>query len=347
MKNIQTKVNKCKNCGGNLVFSPSLQMLYCDLCKSTEPVPSVAFNFKHDFTVLDNKKYTKNVSGVIRCQNCGSSVEVNGNNLAVTCPYCDTSLVVNTADETFKPDFIIPFKFDKQEASQRFKNAVKRKAFLPNAFKKKPEIDKIEAFYFPAFSFDEETVTKYDGRLASDQTHTSSNGQTYTTTTYKNISGTKKLSHKNVFVETSSQLNQVDLDYILPYRTSEILAYDEKFVAGYSLEKLSSTLDECKKLADTIINQSIRQQILREYSYDRVVSFNMDTQRSQIKYAYGALPVYRLTTSYKDKNYNIFLNGQTGKVGAGLPKSKVKIAFLVVSIILIIASICLLCAYLD
>lgn len=343
MSKIEAKFKKCKNCGGNLVFSPSLQALYCDSCQSQERIDTEPLTKKHDYNVLDTKKYVTDGKGHIKCQNCGSSVETSGNDLAVKCPYCDTPLVVQTDNSSFSPDFIIPFKFDKQEAGEMFRNGVKKKFFLPNKFKKKPPIDKIESFYFPAFSFDEDTFTKYSGKLANDRTERTADGKVVTKTTYKTISGTKQLNHENVFVETSSYLTQEDLEYILPYGTRQLYKYDGRFVMGYSMEKLSSSLDECKKTADLMIDASIRNSILSGYSYDRVVFLNTSTQRSNIKYAYGALPVYRLTYTYKNKEYKTLLNGQTGKVGGGLPKSKIKIALTVLLVLLIVIGVPLLC----
>lgn len=337
MDKIQSKTNKCVNCGGNLEFSPSLQMLCCASCKSTIEIDKQQLVQKHDYDESYNSKYDKNFKGYLKCDNCGATVESDGNNVAIVCPYCQTSLVVDMNGQTFKPDFIIPFKLDKEKASLYFQNGVKKKAFLPNAFKKKPEIDKIEAFYFPVFSFDENTYTEYEGKLEIDQTHRTPDGHTHTTTSYRRIGGIKQLEHKNVFVETSSQFNQAELNCILPYNTNELCVYDEKFLMGYSMEKLSTSLTDCKKIADRIVDGRIKHSILSGYSYDRVAYLELNTTRSEQKFAYGALPVYKLTTSYKDKNYSILLNGQTGKIGSGLPKSKVKMTFFVLSIILFFA----------
>lgn len=343
MNKIEANLKKCKNCGGNLAFSPSLQSLYCESCETTEKIDTELLTTKHEYNDMDNQKYVTGGKGYIKCENCGSSVETNGNDLAVKCPYCSTPLVVQSQTSSFSPDFIIPFKFDKNQAGEMFRNGVKKKFFLPNAFKKKPPIDKIESFYFPAFSFDEDTFTNYSGKLASDRTERTADGKVVTTTTYRTISGTKTMNHENVFVETSSNLTQEELNFILPYGTRQLYKYDDRFVMGYSMEKISTSLEECKNSADKIVDQEIRNSILSGYSYDRVVFLNTSTQRSNIKYAYGALPVYRLTYKYKNKEYKTLLNGQTGKVGGGLPKSKVKITLTVLLILLLIIGIPLLC----
>ena len=46
------------------------------------------------------------------------------------------------------------------------------------------------------------------------------------------------------------------------------------------------------------------------------------------------LPMYRINFNYKNKKYSNIINGQTGKVGGNIPKSKFKIALIVIGIIL-------------
>lgn len=342
MTKIQANSSKCVNCGGNLVFSPSLQSLYCLSCGSTDNIDVKIFDNKRDYSDSSSSVYVHGKKGYIKCPNCGSSVETDGNDLSVRCNYCETPLALDTEGLLSAPDFIIPFKLDKEQVAEKFISGVKKKFFLPNKFKKKPPLESIEGFYFPAFCFDEKTFTTYRGKLGKNHTRRNAEGHFETYTTYKSISGTKSLSHRNVFIETSSDLTQSELAYILPYDTRHLYCYDEKFVMGFSLEKIASTLKECKESADITIDGIIRTTILSEYSYDSVVSFSADTTRSDVKFAYGALPVYKVSYTYKNKKYNTLINGQTGEIGGGLPKSVAKITLLVIFLLLIFIGLPLL-----
>ncbi len=347
MTNILAKSEnkKCKNCGGNLVFSPSFQCLKCENCGSTQSVNKDDNIALHPYSAgLSTSSSQKAM--IFNCQNCGASVS-GSNQISKSCSYCGSPYVANfDSISGIKPDYVIPFKFDKERAGQMFVNGVKRKMFLPNKFKKKPSADKIDAFYIPVFNFNEKTSSVYKGVLS--QTHTTGSGEnvrTYTTT--QNISGTKEMSHKDVVVESSSLINQLDLDGILPYNMSEKVKFDQDFIRGYSLEYYTDSLETCKKLADTIIDQKIRTSILSKYSYDTVNYLNISTTRTEEKYSHGVLPVYKFSYKYKNKDYVTLVNGQTGKVGSGLPKSGVKIAMLVISILLVIAGFVALFLYLD
>ena len=85
--------------------------------------------------------------------------------------------------------------------------------------------------------------------------------------------------------------------------------------------------------------ENIKREILSRYHYDRVVSFDMSTAYTNQKYMYYLVPVYKCDYKFKEKTYTTFMNGQTGKVGGGVPRSGVKIFFFVLMWVLIIAGI--------
>ncbi len=47
-KKEEKKIKKCKNCGGNLVFSPSLQALFCTHCESSQEIKKEIKTSYHD-----------------------------------------------------------------------------------------------------------------------------------------------------------------------------------------------------------------------------------------------------------------------------------------------------------
>lgn len=339
---IKGENKKCENCGGNLVFSPSFQSLKCNNCGSTEPIEKNS-NIEYHQYVENTKSKSNKIKGNITCKNCGATINLH-NQTSKKCPYCNSPYILQLND-SLKPDFVIPFKFDKNRAITIFTKAVKKKFFVPNKFKKKPNAEKIEAFYIPAFSFNQNTTSIYNGKISN--THTTRSGDTIRTyTTSKHISGTKVLEHRNVMVESSSLLNQIELDGILPYDMRQRVKFNEDFIRGYSLEYYVDSINQSKKLADDIIDIIIRQSILQGYSFDHVDYLNVNTSRSNEEYSYGVLPVYKFSYTYGKKNYNTLVNGQTGRLGTGLPISKAKVTCLVLTFLSVLATIICLAVFL-
>ncbi len=335
-KTIKSNQNKCATCGGILKFSPKDRALKCESCGGIEKIDIKKEFDKHYFDedVKKSKEYNefKKTNKVFKCSSCGSNVILNSLEISKLCPYCSSPCVIDPKEDIgLKPDGIIPFKFGRKEASELYKKGIKKKWFLPNKFKKKPPIDEMKGVYVPSFSFDANASTTYYGKLGD--TKTDSKGRTHTT--YRTISGKFNSQHHDVLVESSSKINQKTFNSINPYNMKEVVSFNSNFILGYSLEHYNQNLAECKIIADEIMKNKIKTLILSNYNYDVVAEFSQNTIFSEEKFAYFILPIYQVNYKYKDKNYTTFMNGQTGKVGSGYPKSAVKITFFILFIFLI------------
>lgn len=332
---------KCAGCSGDLSFDPSTQHLICTNCKSEKDFEKIHSLDKSDYIInadnLNNEKKSTN------CVNCGAKLEINEREITKQCPYCNNNFVLELDEISgLKPDLIIPFQFDKNTAIEKYKKNVKKKLFLPNKFKKSPSFTSIYGTYISSFSFDSHTESEYKGRLAKTKTYRDSNGHTYSRTTYQNISGNKTVDFKDIIVEASSKTEQILFEQIKPYTINEetVYKYNPDFIRGYSVETNDNTLTNCKLISENLMKEKIKNLILSRYNYDRVSYFNLTTNFSQNKYSYMLVPVYFININYKNKNFVTYLNGQTGKLGENLPKSKVKIFFtILISVLLFISFI--------
>lgn len=336
-KILQTNNYSCKNCGGTLYFNPPEQNLKCQKCLSTYPLKKQRTFKKHTVTTNAslNKEYQewKNDNKVFKCKNCGSSIIANKNEMSSTCPYCNTALTLLPEQlPGLKPDFIIPFQFDKTQASIKFAENVKHKFFVNGAFKKKLPENKIWGTYIPSFNFDINTSSNYKGVLYDIQHNT----QGASTRSYKNIAGKLDKEYKDVLVESSNHINQVQLKDILPYDTTRAVDYNNNFILGYTVEHYTETLESCEKIAKTSVDALIRKDILNKYTYDGVSSLTVNTSYIKKEYTYILVPIYKFEYTFKNKPYKTYMNGQTGKIDSNLPPSIPKIVMTVLLVMLFI-----------
>lgn len=350
-KTVKKTQSKCSSCGGNLKFSPEDKALKCVFCNSCEKIEYDKNVQKHDFNAMVENTQAYAVfaqeNKTFQCSNCGAKILLNKLEISKNCPYCSSPCVMKKSEVSgLAPDAIIPFKFSGEQAAVMYKKALKKKWFLPNKFKKSPPVDNIKGVYVPCFSFDANSSTSYRGVLSKTTSYTS-NGKTRTKTTYQNISGDKNMTHKDVLIETSSHIDQVVFNSIKPFNTNELVVFKSSFLMGYSVEHYNQSLNNCKQIADNIMKQDIKNAILSQYSYTNVESFSQTTNFSNQKYSYYILPTYQVSYEYKQKNYVTYMNGQTGTVGSGLPRSAVKITFFVLFIIAIILGIIALVNFLG
>ena len=339
-KKIKTNQASCPSCGATMRYSPEKLKLFCENCQSCKDILFEQVKTKHSWEdrnekTVQTKEWAQETKN-LKCPNCGANVILNKLEYSKACPYCNSSLVGDTDElPSMAPDGIIPFIFGRDEAANKYVKGMRKKWFLPNKFKKAPPTDNIYGVYIPSFSYDAVTKSTYKGTLATDHTHRDLNGRTYTTTSYQHISGTHNSAYKDILVETSSKLNQAQFMALEPYDMSKVVKFDQGFIMGYTVEHYENTLEECKKVSEKIMEDKVKVEILSHYHYDRVDAFSMSTDYSDQKYMYYLLPTYKCDYEYKNKKYTTFMNGQTGKVGTGYPKSPVKITFFVLFWILV------------
>lgn len=351
-KTVKSNDCSCPGCGATMRYDPGKRKLFCENCQKTKDILFEKLASKRSISDIEqrNQKTREwiNETKNLKCPNCGANVVLNKLQYSSMCPYCNSNLVSrDDTDNAMAPDGIIPFTFSDEVASQKYVQGLKKKWFLPNSFKKAPPVDNIYGIYIPSFGFDSDTISNYSGRLATDHTRTDSKGRTHTYTTYENISGIHTSLQRDVLVESSSKIQQEQLSQLLPFNMPEAVAFNQGFIMGYTVEHYNDTVAYCMKSAEQIMGENIKQEILSKYSYDRVVSFNLATKHSNQKYMYYLLPVYKCDYKFKNKTYTTLMNGQTGKVGGGYPKSGVKIFFFTLMWILIVAGLILLFMYLG
>ncbi|MBQ8908731.1 MAG: hypothetical protein IJY90_00360 [Clostridia bacterium] len=346
-KKISATFTKCPSCGDDMVFNPDGQCLSCPSCQNIEIIHSKTQYAKHDFDLENpsmdaNEKWAQDEK-IMKCKNCGASVVLQGYQVSANCPYCDTSLVsAETGGEGVKPDAVVPFRIGKKLAEETFRAKIQKNWFVPKQLKQNLKADAIRAYYFPAFVYDANCLTSYDGVLYETYTVRDKEGRYHTKYRYFNISGTKSTQHANIEIEASTKLEQRELSWVRPYDFTQAKCFTNEFISGYALECYSSSIKDTFATAKTIIENDIKYKILSGYRYDGISKFNMDTTYLSKNYSYCVLPMYRVNFTYKGKQYSNVINGQSGAVGGKVPKSGGKIALVVILPILFVLSIILL-----
>lgn len=347
MKKIEKCVEaKCSGCGGNLLFSPASQDLVCERCSSHFQIKNGGEIIPHDYVEGKNSKDNSDWVGegrMFKCKACGGEVSLQGHEISNICPYCGSGYVSEIASLAgLKPDCVIPFAFDKESGAKKFKEGVQKKFFLPSAFKKDLPKSKIYGLYVPCFSFSGEAKARYKGTLAEDVVRENGKGETFTQTRHFPIFGEEDIPFDNITVEASQKLTQKELSSISPYNHERSCKFDDGYLRGYYVEHYSDSLDSSHDEAKKILQRNARNQILSKYSYDRVVSLDINMSYSNEKYLYKLIPVYKFEYSYKKKKYLTCMNGQTGKIQGNLPKSGWKIFGVVGGIVAVILAIFLI-----
>ena len=332
------EINVCTSCGGRVEFSPSDKALKCVKCGSAYPIEYKKEQRKHALDwIPDNSQIDKwaSVNRAYKCKVCGAQVTFNRYDVSTRCQYCNSDTIVPLKDlPGLKPEKIIPFKIDKEQAKQEFKMRTLKRKFLPNEFKKNLPQANMGATYISSFAFDCFVNATYSGRQSFTKTVRDKDGRSRSVTEYKYFSGTINRQFNDLVVESSDKINQDEISGILPYNFSECYDYDDDFIKGYNVGYYNQSVQDAEIVAQNEALKIIDREIRNKYS--SVDYVDIKPTYSNIVYNYTLLPAYFINFKYKDKQYINMMNGQTGKVTGKVPRSGAKISLFVLMILLII-----------
>ena len=335
IKNSETVTVKCHSCGANMVFDPASQKLKCPHCETHSD-----FEKSSRVKELDIRKHLYNAkswddeSVAYRCDNCGATVVLAPNQTATVCPYCSTSHVVKlNENKCLKPGALYPFTKTEGEAFSFAKEWAKKKIFAPRRFKKELNADKFKGVYQPCYTFDSNTYSTYNGRVGVRHTRTVGSGKNRRTETYivwRYISGDYSHFFDDVTVNGDTQEFQKTLNKLMPFDYGTIKEYDTEYLTGYMAKRSDRSLKDCWIDAKSMIDSELRRLILSRHRHDVVDYLNVSTTHENVTFKHVLMPVYVSNFNYKNKRYNVFVNGNTGKVTGKTPVSPWRVLIAVV-----------------
>lgn len=328
---------KCPCCSGAISFDSTLQKLVCPFCKTEFEVDAVK-----DFNEAENEgkgdselnwdEYNENSGSgnwqdgeelnVYTCSACAGEIVADETTAATFCPYCGSPVILaGKLSGSFRPDYVVPFKVNKEQAQKALEKFMKRKPLLPKDFKKKHTIDKIEGIYVPFWLYDCDTDSQMRYRATTVRRWSDSN-YIYTKTSHFLLTRAGALGFDRVPADGSSKMDDTYMQAIEPYDYSEMLAFNMPYLAGYTAEKYDVSPSDASKSANERIKSSTLAKFLATTAgYTSVVPQSTNIKLIKGKTSYALLPVWLLNTKYEGKTYTFAMNGQTGKFVGELPVS--------------------------
>jgi DNA-directed RNA polymerase subunit RPC12/RpoP len=340
----------CQNCGGGLTFAPGTTSLECPYCGTLNeiaggdapPAEYEELDLSRAEELFSQEKDLQAVQ-IIKCPACQAEVTLEGTATTGECDYCGTALVATgNASNVMKPQYLLPFKLKKQEAGQKFKQWLKKLWFAPNAVKKYARVtDPMKGFYFPFWTYDAQTRSQYRGERGENYQvqvkSQNSEGETVTRsetkTRWYSASGTVSRFFDDVLIPASQSLPGDLTTKLDQWDLKQMVAYKEDYLSGFKAESYSVNVQEGFSQAKDVMAEVIRRDVRRDIGGDKQRIHSVETHYSGTTFKYIILPVWNLTYKFKQKYFNVLVNGQTGEVEGQRPWSFWKIAFTVLGVI--------------
>lgn len=329
--------NKCPSCGGGLNFDSGLQKLKCPYCDSefdveamrardevlnqTLETPSVM-----DWEIHGGGQWAEGEKDnlcLYHCKSCGAEIVGDTNMAATDCAYCGNTLIImNQFSGMLKPDYVIPFQLNKEEAKKKLKEHVQGKRLLPKAFKDENHIDEIKGIYVPFWLFNADVDADMLFKVTRVTTYSDAD-YNYTKTSYYSAKRSGNVSFDSVPVDGSSKMADDLMEAIEPFDLNGLQPFETAYLAGYMADKYDVNEEESITRANDRIKKSTEELFRASIHNATSVSVEGSSIRlSNSKARYALYPVWILNTTYKGEKYTFAMNGQTGKFVGNLPMDK-------------------------
>lgn len=327
---------KCPCCGGAIEFDSSLQKMKCPYCDTEFEMEALK---AYDLTLdeqQDNMQW-ENESGTeytaeeaesdgLRhyvCNSCGGEILGDATTAATSCPYCGNPVVMmNQFSGMLKPDYVIPFKVDKNAAKEALNKHLEGKTLLPKVFKNQNHIDEIKGIYVPFWFYDSDVSADIRYKATKVRIWEDAKNQ-YTETTYFGINRAGSIAFQNVPVDGSQKMDDAAMESIEPFDFSEAVDFQTAYLAGYLADKYDVSESDCVTRANARIKASTEESFKKTVvGYDSVAVERSSVSLSNNKAKYVLCPVWLLNTTWNNQQYTFAMNGQTGKFVGNLPMDK-------------------------
>lgn len=323
---------KCPACSGQLEFNSSVQKMKCPYCDSEFDVATLKqYDSELENAAKDDMNWETNAGGewkadetdgmdVYTCQSCGGEIVADSTTAASKCPYCDNPVVMTGKfSGDLRPDYVIPFKYDKNAAKSALNKHLEGKRLLPKVFKDQNHIDEIKGLYVPVWLFDAEADARIIYKAQKKKTW-SDNNFNYTETSYYSVVRAGKLNFELVPVDGSSKMQDELMESIEPYDFKDAAAFQTAYLSGYLADRYDVTAEQSVDRANERIKNSTESTFastVKGYSTFTRETGNIKLNGGKAKYA--LYPVWILNTTWNGNKYTFAMNGQTGKFVGDLP----------------------------
>ena len=329
---------KCPCCMGKIEFDSTSQKMKCPFCGSEFDLETLRTydDALNETSGESNMEWEESAGSeweqgeadnlrVYKCQSCGGEVVADQTTAASKCPYCDNPVIMTGQfSGDLKPDLVIPFKLNKEQAKAALLRHMEGKPLLPKIFKSQNHIDEIKGVYVPVWLYDCDVDAQIRYKAQKKRTWSDQNFR-YTEINNYSVIRCGALSFENVPVDGSTKMDDTMMEALEPFDCIQAVAFQTAYLSGYLADKY----DVDSETSITRANERIRQSTLDEFrktvqGYETVDVENDSIRLHSGKAKYALYPVWLLNTSWNGNRYTFAMNGQTGKFVGDLPSDKGK-----------------------
>lgn len=355
---------QCTSCGGQMQYSPETGKLRCLYCEEEIPIPHTEGEIiENDYDAWVEREqrlpfYTHGVqtskttefetrdngtTGVLEvtCSQCGATTTFDPHIQAQKCPFCDTPLEATSAHlaNFWEPNYVIPFHFSQKKCGLVFKKWIRKKWFAPNSARKlEIASNRFKGTYLPYWTYDAQMSAEYVGERGEHYLERDSKGNTHTRTRWYSVSGRVANFFDDVLIPATDSIDRRILTEAKDWKVEDYKTYNPAYFAGFVTQIYTVDFVQGFEYAQQLIEEETRELVLRDIGGDEQRIHSLDITLDDKKFKLLVLPFWVTSYRYKNKLYQVVVNGMSGRVYGKAPVSVWKVLLLILFIVGCIAA---------
>lgn len=315
---------KCPNCTGEMTFNPTDQVIKCDWCGSTFKASELHEKLKGSKETVekkvDDKSGKETITGTAySCSQCGAEILTFDDTAVTFCSYCGSqAMLLSRMIEETAPDYIIPFKKDKNECIESYRKTLKKSLFAPDYFKNDTTVEKFRGIYIPYVVY----KFGYKGAINSSASKYSHRSGDYVIYDLFKLKANADVEYEGMSYDLISKYYDKFSESI-PFNFKEREDFNPNYLIGFYADRgdVDKGIYEQEAISEAKEDAKDRFKKQKEFSRFHNIKGDIDLVTKERKV--GMFPLYFLAIRDKTgtKVSYAIVNGQTGEVAADIPVS--------------------------
>jgi hypothetical protein len=292
-----------------------------------------------------------------QCPQCGAAVDAADATLATTCAFCDSPLV-DGSEGSAPVDFVVPFTLDRARAAALLKGHLQGQWLAPEAIRHAARAEGIDAVLVPFYAFDAICRTMWstdvgiEWQRTETYTTTGPNGETrtetrtVTETEWFPLGGTHVRHWKGNLVSASKGLPEQEANQLEPFDLGRARPFSASLTAGVLAEHPTipheTATDVARNELAALEKHAIASELLPGDKHRNLdTTSQIDVQGTKLY----LLPVWIAAYKTDQGVFRLLVNGQTGEVVGKVPRSKMKVLALVLTLLVALVLVLGVCLF--
>jgi hypothetical protein len=344
----------CPACGAQAEWNPSKQLLVCPFCGTESPYAIDRAIGKVAERALDEGLRDSAAAVAapseprrsVQCQSCRAIMVYDQSRVGQNCEFCGSPALVAYEDikSPIRPEGVLPFRVDRHRVRDDIRRWWRSKWLAPGRLATAALVDTVKSLYIPYWTFDARAHCPWDADAGYyyyvDVEGRDSKGRRVVRkerrVRWEAASGVVDHAFDDELVPGTTGVDMKLLRQVEPFPTGEIVPYDTAFLSGHVVEHYQVALTEAAGDSEAQMRATLEQLCGQQVPGDTYRNLVIHPVFSGRTFKHVLVPIWLLVYMFGSRNFQVVVNGYTGRIAGRYPYSPWKIAFLIFAILIVV-----------